>query len=178
MIRNLSDYWECLTCGKTAKTRQHIKYHAETHLGIRHVCRHCGKNYKTTHSLSVHISQCHKMQYSLVSGYEVLLLMMFYSLKALRKKWTQKNLFEINSIIGNVFNVGRLLERSSTLNPMLKLILLGSDIVANFVSKLLKLQIPFQNIFLITIDNYFYYLKSLKNLFSAGWSLRIYFYDK
>ena len=61
---------------------------------------------------------------------------------------------------------------------MLKLILLGSDIVANFVSKLLKLQIPFQNIFLITIDNYFFYFKSLKNLFSAGWSLRIYFYDK
>lgn len=62
LIRNVSDVWECLQCGKTAKTRQHIKYHAETHLGgIKHCCRYCGKYYKTTHSLSVHISQSHKL---------------------------------------------------------------------------------------------------------------------
>ena len=61
MIRIGSECWECLQCGKRAKTKQHIKYHAETHLGLRHVCPHCGKNYKTTHSLSVHISQSHKL---------------------------------------------------------------------------------------------------------------------
>ena len=61
LIRNTSDYWECLECGKQAKTKQHIKYHAETHLGIKHICRHCGRYYKTTHSLSVHISQSHKL---------------------------------------------------------------------------------------------------------------------
>ena len=61
LIRNTSDCWECLQCGKQAKTKQHIKYHAETHLGIKHICRHCGKYYKTTHSLSVHISQSHKL---------------------------------------------------------------------------------------------------------------------
>jgi len=60
LIRNTSDYWECLQCGKQAKTKQHIKYHAETHLGIKHICKQCGKFYKTTHSLSVHISQAHK----------------------------------------------------------------------------------------------------------------------
>ena len=29
LIRNRGLDWECLECGKTARTRQHIRYHAE-----------------------------------------------------------------------------------------------------------------------------------------------------
>lgn len=61
MVRHLGNCFECLHCGKTAKTRQHIKNHAETHLEFRHRCEYCGKNFKTTNSLSVHISQNHKI---------------------------------------------------------------------------------------------------------------------
>merc|ERR1712025_1331378 len=42
------DYYQCVKCGKTARTKQHIRYHVETHLGYRHTCRYCGKNYKTS----------------------------------------------------------------------------------------------------------------------------------
>ena len=61
LIRNVeSGVWECLTCGKIAKTRQHIQNHVETHLGFSHVCNYCGKVYKTSNSLSVHMSTSHK----------------------------------------------------------------------------------------------------------------------
>ena len=50
----------CLTCGKIAKTRQHIQNYVETHLGFSHVCNYCGKVYKTSNSLSVHMSTSHK----------------------------------------------------------------------------------------------------------------------
>ena len=60
LIKNYGDYWECSECGKTAKTRQHIKYHAESHLGIQLSCSFCGKLFRTTHSLNNHVSKFHK----------------------------------------------------------------------------------------------------------------------
>ena len=60
IIRNIGDTWECIQCGKTAKTRQHIKYHAEKHLGIQMSCNYCGKLFTTSHSLSNHVSKYHK----------------------------------------------------------------------------------------------------------------------
>jgi len=61
LIRNTFDNWECVQCGKIAKTKQHIKSHVETHLiGVRHHCKFCLKSFKTTNSLSKHISQYHR----------------------------------------------------------------------------------------------------------------------
>ena len=61
LIRNIFDGWECVQCGKIAKTKQHIKSHVETHLvGVSHVCKFCFKNFKTTNSLSKHITHYHK----------------------------------------------------------------------------------------------------------------------
>lgn len=61
LIRNISDGWECVQCGKIAKTKQHIKSHVETHLvGVSHDCKFCFKSFKTTNSLSKHISYYHR----------------------------------------------------------------------------------------------------------------------
>ena len=60
IIKNHGEFWECLQCSKTAKTRQHIKYHAESHLGLQHSCPWCEKVFRTSHSLSNHLSKFHK----------------------------------------------------------------------------------------------------------------------
>ena len=62
MIQNCGDYWTCLHCSKTAKTKQHIKYHAESHLAVEHPCSYCGKIFRTSHSLSNPMSRYHKVQ--------------------------------------------------------------------------------------------------------------------
>jgi len=60
LFQKVNNQFECLKCGKVAKTRQHIKYHVETHMENQHTCTFCGGQFKTTNSLSVHISQNHK----------------------------------------------------------------------------------------------------------------------
>ena len=55
-----NDEFVCLQCGKTAKTKQNIRYHAETHLGHQYPCNLCGKLFKTTNSLTTHISRSHR----------------------------------------------------------------------------------------------------------------------
>ena len=62
LIRPCADGgWKCLTCGKTAKTKQHIKNHAEIHIeGFTNVCPICSKEFKTSNVLQNHISLKHK----------------------------------------------------------------------------------------------------------------------
>ena len=44
LVTHNGDCWSCNQCGKTAKTKQHIKAHAETHVpGLSHVCVYCNK---------------------------------------------------------------------------------------------------------------------------------------
>ena len=60
--------WRCLTCGKTAKTKQHIKNHAEIHLeGVSNVCPFCSKEFKTSNVLQNHISMKHKNSHEWIS---------------------------------------------------------------------------------------------------------------
>ena len=52
--------WRCKVCRKTAKTRQHINSHAETHIeGISHACDLCGRACPTRQSLQAHVSRNH-----------------------------------------------------------------------------------------------------------------------
>jgi len=61
LVTHSGDKWLCLKCGKTAKTRQHIKVHAETHVeGIEHICGYCARKFKTSNTLQNHISLQHK----------------------------------------------------------------------------------------------------------------------
>ena len=61
LVTHSGDKWLCLKCGKTVKTRQHIKVHAETHVeGIEHICGYCGRKFKTSNTLQNHISLQHK----------------------------------------------------------------------------------------------------------------------
>ena len=56
----MDSIWRCKLCGKTAKTRQIIKRHAETHIkGVSHGCHLCKKSFSTTHNLKSHISRIH-----------------------------------------------------------------------------------------------------------------------
>ena len=53
--------WKCTVCGKTAKKKDNIQNHVETHLeGFTHVCAQCGKVHKTRSALTFHISYVHK----------------------------------------------------------------------------------------------------------------------
>ena len=45
----------------TIGNRLHIKYHAESHLAVQHPCSYCGKIFRTSHSLSNHMSRYHKV---------------------------------------------------------------------------------------------------------------------
>ena len=52
--------WRCKVCRHTAKTRQHINSHAETHLkGISHACDLCDRACPTRQSLKAHIFRNH-----------------------------------------------------------------------------------------------------------------------
>jgi len=61
LITYTGESWECLKCGKKAKTKQHIKYHAEIHVdGYCNFCPICGKSFKTSNTMKNHISLKHK----------------------------------------------------------------------------------------------------------------------
>ena len=54
--------WKCTVCGKTAKTKQDIKRHIETHLdGLSYKCYQCGKFSRSSNGLQAHISKDHKL---------------------------------------------------------------------------------------------------------------------
>ena len=55
--------WQCKVCGKTAKQKSNIKYHAETHIeGLSHTCQICSKPFSTRNSLQFHIQKVHSQQ--------------------------------------------------------------------------------------------------------------------
>ena len=61
MITYCGDSWDCLKCGKKAKTKQHIKNHAEIHIAdYCNFCPICGKSFKTSNTLKNHVSLKHK----------------------------------------------------------------------------------------------------------------------
>ena len=59
-------HYRCRLCGKDSlgmkrNARQNMKNHVETHLeGLSYSCQHCGKEFRSTHSLNVHKSSKHK----------------------------------------------------------------------------------------------------------------------
>ena len=53
--------WKCTVCGKTAKTRQHMKMHVETHMeGLSYPCNKCGKVSRSSNQFNTHISMFHR----------------------------------------------------------------------------------------------------------------------
>ena len=60
MISKNLGQWQCKVCGKTAKRKQVIRDHAETHInGVSHSCNFCSKLCTTRNSLKVHIFRNH-----------------------------------------------------------------------------------------------------------------------
>ena len=54
--------WKCTVCRKTAKTKQDIKRHIETHLdGLSYKCYQCGKISRSSNGLQAHTSKDHKL---------------------------------------------------------------------------------------------------------------------
>ena len=65
MIEKDEGLWKCKVCGKTTAEKEHIKYHAETHIeGLSHICHICRKTYPTRHNLTCHLSQIHSDLFS------------------------------------------------------------------------------------------------------------------
>ena len=57
MMERTDGIWTCIVCGKNTKSnsRGHLKDHVETHIdGITHLCKICGKTYKSNHALKNH----------------------------------------------------------------------------------------------------------------------------
>ena len=53
--------WICTVCGKTAKTKQHMKMHVETHMeGLSYPCNNCGKISRSSNQLNTHVSMFHR----------------------------------------------------------------------------------------------------------------------
>ena len=59
-IRRVGDIWVCLDCGNTAKTKQNIRTHVETHLNLSYNCKICEKVAPTSNALKTHMSRAHK----------------------------------------------------------------------------------------------------------------------
>ena len=54
--------WKCTVCGKTAKTKQNMKSHIETHLeGLSYPCNQCGKVSRSSNALKTHVSLFHRI---------------------------------------------------------------------------------------------------------------------
>ena len=55
MIMKNEVAWNCKICGKSANTKQHIKYHAEMHIeGMSYACNICNKTFSNRPSLRQH----------------------------------------------------------------------------------------------------------------------------
>ena len=60
MIEKNEGMWKCKVCGRTAKGKQNIKQHAETHIkGLSHKCHLCNRTSSTRISLRMHIQNFH-----------------------------------------------------------------------------------------------------------------------
>ena len=60
MIQRIDGVWTCSTCGKTTKLKGDIKRHAEIHIeGVSHPCNICGKVFRSSNVLRVHMQQKH-----------------------------------------------------------------------------------------------------------------------
>eukprot|EP00091_Calanus_sinicus_P003100 TRINITY_DN13257_c0_g1_i1.p1 TRINITY_DN13257_c0_g1~~TRINITY_DN13257_c0_g1_i1.p1 ORF type:complete len:155 (-),score=17.26 TRINITY_DN13257_c0_g1_i1:38-502(-) len=60
MIEKIGGLWKCKVCGRTAKRKEVISHHTETHIeGVSHSCQICSKICTTRNSLKVHISRNH-----------------------------------------------------------------------------------------------------------------------
>ena len=60
IIEKSQERWKCKVCEKTAKTKQKIKNHSETHIkGVSHPCDICNKTFPTRHSLESHVYGIH-----------------------------------------------------------------------------------------------------------------------
>ena len=52
--------WKCKICDKTAKSKNNLKKHIETHIeGLDYTCNKCTKTFATSISLSTHVSNIH-----------------------------------------------------------------------------------------------------------------------
>ena len=64
MMEQVSDgeiKWKCNVCGKTAKTKQDIGRHIESHIeGISYPCNQCGTVSRSSNSHKTHMSQKHR----------------------------------------------------------------------------------------------------------------------
>ena len=60
MIEKNQGVWNCKVCGKTAKHKQQIQYHVETHIdGMSHGCHICSKTFSNRLNLKCHITNVH-----------------------------------------------------------------------------------------------------------------------
>ena len=65
MIEKDSNMWRCKLCAKTANTKQHIQFHAETHIeGMSHGCHICSKTFTNKNNLNTHVSYIHSELFS------------------------------------------------------------------------------------------------------------------
>ena len=64
LIEKNGDVWKCKVCAKTSTQKRAAKYHAETHMGVYHVCHICSKKFATTMSRKQHISAIHSALFS------------------------------------------------------------------------------------------------------------------
>jgi len=64
LIEKSMGVWKCKVCNKTAKTAQHMREHAETHIhGVVHSCSICKKTFSTTYSMRTHVNKIHSKLY-------------------------------------------------------------------------------------------------------------------
>ena len=64
IIAKSGNDWICNVCGKTRSKKQHIKYHAETHMEGVNTCPLCGKTFSTRKYLQQHVSNVHSELYT------------------------------------------------------------------------------------------------------------------
>ena len=60
MVEKNQGLWNCKICGKSAKSKQHIQNHVETHIeGVSHGCHICSKTFSSRPNLKCHITNNH-----------------------------------------------------------------------------------------------------------------------
>ena len=61
LMEKVSGGWKCTVCGAGPKFREHMARHIETHIeGISYTCSQCGNKFRSSHSLSNHMSTKHR----------------------------------------------------------------------------------------------------------------------
>jgi hypothetical protein len=64
MAKNTDGKWECNICGKSDKSRSHMREHIEAnHIdGVSHPCSQCVKSFRCRSSLRLHVFKLHKIK--------------------------------------------------------------------------------------------------------------------